>query len=166
MFTSYNGELMANNDSVIGGILVAIGGISLIAEIIFLIVKPLTDEYPFEKSIYLAMMIPLFLGVAGVLAILIWIGVTMIQTPPPEAWDFDDLEDELDNELGDDEGKTKSSSTDLSSVEGVTKTNMETLNAAGIDTKAKLASTTVAELSALKGIGKASAEKMINNAKN
>ena len=37
-----------NNDSVIGGILVAIGGISLIAEIIFLIVKPLKDGAPFE----------------------------------------------------------------------------------------------------------------------
>ena len=153
---------MANNDSIIGGILVVIGGISLIAEIFLLIVKPLTDGYPFEKSIYLAMMIPLFLGVAGVLAILIWIGVTMIQTPPPEAWDFDDLEDELDEEL-EDEGKSASS--DLSSVEGLTKTNIDTLVAAGIDTRAKLASASVEDLSGLKGIGKVSAEKMITNAK-
>ncbi len=113
LFTKYNGELMANNDSVIGGILVAIGGISLIAEIIFLIVKPLRDDPPFDSSIYWAMTIPLFLGVAGVLAILIWIGVTMIQTPPPEAWDFDDLEDELDSEL-EDEGKGQSASSDQS----------------------------------------------------
>ncbi|OLS26197.1 MAG: hypothetical protein HeimC2_16090 [Candidatus Heimdallarchaeota archaeon LC_2] len=155
---------MANNDSVIGGILVVIGGISLIAEIIFLIVKPLKDDPPFDSGIYWAMAIPLFLGVAGVLAILIWIGVTMIQTPPPEAWDFDDLEDELGEEL-EDQGKGKSASSDLSSVVGLSKANMETLIEAGIDTKAKLASSTVEQLSSLKGIGKVSAEKIIASAK-
>ena len=153
---------MANNDSIIGGILVVIGGISLIAEIFLLIVKPLRDSPPFEDSIYWGMTIPLFLGVAGVLAILIWIGVTMIQTPPPEAWDFDDLEDELDEEL---EDESKSASSDLSLVEGLTKANIDTLISAGIDTRAKLAESSVEALSGLKGIGKVSAEKMISNAK-
>ncbi|MHA2028866.1 MAG: helix-hairpin-helix domain-containing protein [Candidatus Kariarchaeaceae archaeon] len=160
---------MANNDSIIGGVLVGIGAVSLIAEIALLIILPLKDGAPFEERIYWAMTIPLFIGVAGVLAILIWIGWTMIQTPPPEAWDFDDLEDELDD-VQEEETKTtkkatKSGSDDILSIDGVTKTNSATLVEAGFDTRSKIAAASVGDLSSLKGIGKVSAEKIIENAK-
>ncbi|MFV2015027.1 MAG: hypothetical protein ACC656_06345, partial [Candidatus Heimdallarchaeota archaeon] len=62
---------MANNDSVIGGILVGVGAITLIVETYLLIILPLRDGAPFESNIYWGMALPLFLGVAGVLAILI-----------------------------------------------------------------------------------------------
>ncbi len=151
---------MANNDQIIGGIMAIIGAIGIILELFFLIITPLIDKdtiKPFDTAIYWAMAIPLFLGVAGVLAIVLWIGVTMIQTPPPEAWDFDDLEDELEGEDETNGG--------IEDIAGVTKTNAVTLKEAGFDTKAKLAAASVAELTALKGVGKATAAKIIENAK-
>lgn len=154
---------MANNDSIIGGILVGIGTVTLILEIALLVILPLMDGTPFESNIYWGMAIPLFLGVAGVLAILIWIGWTMIQTPPPEAWDFDDLEDELEDD-GDD--KSSDDSGEALSIKGVSKANMATMIEAGFDTKEKIAAASVSDLSVLKGIGKVSAEKIIENAKN
>jgi DNA uptake protein ComE-like DNA-binding protein len=109
----------------------------------------------------------LFLGVAGVLAIVLWIGITMIQTPPPEAWDFDDLEDELDEEIAEEEAKEVKKTAGpagIDGLDGVTKTNSKTLIAAGFDTKEKIAASSVADLTALKGIGKATATKIFNSA--
>ncbi|MCE7736572.1 MAG: hypothetical protein GPJ54_16945 [Candidatus Heimdallarchaeota archaeon] len=156
---------MANNDSIIGGILVGIGTVSLIVEIALLVILPIRDGAPFESKIYWGMAIPLFLGVAGVLAILIWIGWTMIQTPPPEAWDFDDLEDELEDDDEDEKPKKAKASGELS-IKGVSSANMATMIEAGFDTQDKIAAAAVSDLSALKGIGKVSAEKIIENAKN
>lgn len=160
-----------------------IGFVGIIAELYLLIIFPLMDKVPFEAKVYWAIAIPLFLGVSGVLAIVLWIGITMIQTPPPEAWDFDDLEDELeaddedktekkeeDKEKPKEKGKTKNTaepSTDegIEGISGVTKTNAKIMIEAGFDSRAKLAAATTAELSTLKGIGKATAQKIIDNAK-
>jgi hypothetical protein len=117
----------------------------------------LIEEVPFEGRIYWAIALPLFLGVSGVLAIILWIGITMVQTPPPEAWDFDDLEDELE---GDDEPAG-----DIEGIDGVTKTNSVVLREAGYNSRAKLAAANPADLEKLKGIGKATAVKIVESAK-
>jgi predicted flap endonuclease-1-like 5' DNA nuclease len=56
-------------------------------------------------------------------------------------------------------------SLNLSDVKGVGKKE-ETLKEAGIDTVEKLANAKLEDLTDLKGIGKATAEKLIENAKN
>lgn len=49
------------------------------------------------RSILVALAIPLFIGVLGVFIILAWIGWTMMTTPPPEQFNFDE-EVDLDTE--------------------------------------------------------------------
>ncbi|MHA2170251.1 MAG: helix-hairpin-helix domain-containing protein [Candidatus Kariarchaeaceae archaeon] len=148
---------MANNDQIIGFLMALIGAFGILTELYYLIIYPLIEEVPFEGRIYWAIALPLFLGVSGVLAIILWIGITMVQTPPPEAWDFDDLEDELE---GDDEPAG-----DIEGIDGVTKTNSVVLREAGYNSRAKLAAANPADLEKLKGIGKATAVKIVESAK-
>lgn len=86
------------NDKIIGGIMASIGLVGIIYELYYLIISPLVDNAvlgTLNPRQWWAVAIPLFLFSFGVLGIILWIGVTMIKTPPPEAWDFDeDAEDE------------------------------------------------------------------------
>ena len=76
-----------------------IGLAGILFEGFFLIIYPLLDDGEhiagIAASIYWAIAIPLFLGVSGVLLIVLWIGITMFRTPPPEEWDFDEESEEL-----------------------------------------------------------------------
>lgn len=85
-----------SNDKIIGAVMAAVSVLVIIVEFIYLIYVPLTDSTSdfVGSGVYWALALPLFLGVAGVLLITTWIGVTLIRTPPPEAWDFEDLEEE------------------------------------------------------------------------
>ncbi|MHA2090025.1 MAG: helix-hairpin-helix domain-containing protein [Candidatus Kariarchaeaceae archaeon] len=149
---------MVNNDQLIGALMAFIGALGILTELYYLIIYPLIEEVPFESRVYWAIALPLFLGVSGVLAIILWIGITMIQTPPPEAWDFDDLEDELEDV--EDEGAG-----DIEGIDGVTKTNAAVLKEAGYNSRTKLAAANPADLEKLKGIGKATAVKIVESAK-
>lgn len=87
-----------NNDQLIGGVMAAIAVIGIITELLLLIINPLVQDSILSNipaAQYWALAIPIFLGVFGVLAIVLWIGITMVRTPPPEAWDFEDFEEEL-----------------------------------------------------------------------
>lgn len=89
------------NDKIYGAIMTVIGLLGIVVETYFLIITPLLTNGDalgeLNAGIYWAIAIPLFFGVLGVLGIVTWIGLTMIRTPPPEAWSFDEL-DEEDNE--------------------------------------------------------------------
>ena len=163
---------MGNNDKIIGLALAVIGALAILYEIIILFIIPLKDGPPFDSQLFWAMAIPILLGVVGVLGIVVWVGVTMIQTPPPESWDFDSLDESLDEEEGEGsdakakpEKKAGSDGSEIENLDGVTKTIFKTLMDNGYDTKAKLAAASVADLTSLKGIGKVSAEKIIQAAK-
>ena len=85
-----------NNDQIIGLIMSFLALLGILLEFFFLIIQPLTDSSilsSLPSTQYWALAIPLFLGVLGVLSIILWIGMTMYRTPPPEAWDFEDFED-------------------------------------------------------------------------
>ncbi|MHA2504139.1 MAG: hypothetical protein ACXAE3_14870 [Candidatus Kariarchaeaceae archaeon] len=92
---------MANNDQIIGLVMALVAVVGILLEFLHLIIFPATrseilDSLP--NAQYWALAIPIFLGVFGVLAIVLWIGITMFRTPPPEAWDFEDFEEELEKE--------------------------------------------------------------------
>jgi len=85
------------NDKIFGAIMSLIGAVGIGLELVYLIYIPLTDESSLgglAPGLWWGIAIPLFLGVLGVLGIVIWIGLTMIKTPPPEAWSFDETEEE------------------------------------------------------------------------
>ncbi len=86
------------NDKLFGAIMAGIGIVGIAIETYFLIITPLISTASplggLMEGIYWAIAIPLYLGVFGVLAIVVWIGFTMIRTPPPEAWSFDELDEE------------------------------------------------------------------------
>lgn len=93
---------MANNDQIIGLIMAVVAFIGIIVEFFYLIIEPAANSSTlneFPEAQYWALSIPLFLGVFGVLAIVLWIGITMFRTPPPEAWDFEDFEEEFDEDI-------------------------------------------------------------------
>ena len=84
-----------NNDQIIGLIMSFLALLGILLEFFFLIIQPLADSSilsSLPSTQYWALAIPLFLGVLGVLSIILWIGMTMYRTPPPEAWDFEDFE--------------------------------------------------------------------------
>ncbi|MDH5402975.1 MAG: hypothetical protein OEZ01_01430 [Candidatus Heimdallarchaeota archaeon] len=89
---------MAQNDKIIGMIMALISAIVILGELWWLLLHPLIDDNllgSFPKTQYLAIALPVYVGTAGVFAIVFWIGITMITTPPPESWDFDDIEEEI-----------------------------------------------------------------------
>jgi predicted flap endonuclease-1-like 5' DNA nuclease len=53
---------------------------------------------------------------------------------------------------------------DLTEIDGVSESIAESLAEAGYDTKAKIAATTAADLTKIKGIGKVTAQKIIDGA--
>lgn len=128
---------MANNDTIIGFFMAFIGIAGILAEFYYLIIDPVFNGNPFANfrndtdgvadysQLYWAIVLPLFVGTGGVLAIILWIGITMIQTPPPEAWDFDDLEDEL-GETSDDSMTSETSITDETEKKTKVKPKKET----------------------------------------
>ena len=92
---------MANNDQIIGLVMAIIAIVGIFIELFLLIIQPATDNNLLSNlpsAQYWALAIPIFLGVFGVLAIVLWIGITMFRTPPPEAWDFEDFEEEFEKE--------------------------------------------------------------------
>lgn len=85
------------NDKVYGAIMTVIGLLGIGFETYLLIFSPLIHPDnlgELEPALWWAVAIPIFLGVLGVLGIVVWIGLTMIRTPPPEAWSFDELDEE------------------------------------------------------------------------
>jgi hypothetical protein len=95
---------MANNDQIIGLVMAIIAVVGIFVELILLIIQPAADSSILDNlpdAQYWALARPIFLGVFGVLAIVLWIGITMFRTPPPEAWDFEDFEDEIEKETAD-----------------------------------------------------------------
>ena len=85
------------SDKLIGSIMVLVSLAAIISEFYYLIYVPLKD-YSLVKSWagqYWALAIPVFAGVAIVFLIVFWIGYTMITTPPPEEFDFEEFEKEL-----------------------------------------------------------------------
>jgi len=93
---------MANNDKYIGLLMAAVAIVGIVIEFFYLVIQPATKSSIFDKippAQYWALAIPLLLGVLGVLAIVFWIGLTMFRTPPPEAWDFEDFEEEFDEDI-------------------------------------------------------------------
>jgi len=93
---------MANNDQIIGLIMALVALAAFVLELIYLIIFPAADSSILKllpSAQYWALAIPLFLGVFGVLGIVFWIGITMFRTPPPEAWDFEDFEEEFDEDI-------------------------------------------------------------------
>lgn len=84
------------NDKVIGFILAFASLIGIGAEIYYALIVPLgsTDQaLAFtQTAVYWALAIPVLVMTLGVLAIMAWIGFTLIVTPPPEVWDVDELE--------------------------------------------------------------------------
>jgi hypothetical protein len=91
-----------SNDKIIGAIMALVSIAIIVVEFYYLIFIPLrTDSDGFlGTAVYWALALPIFIAVLGVLLITTWIGITLIRTPPPEAWDFEDLEDEESSEAG------------------------------------------------------------------
>lgn len=100
------GANMASNDQIIGAIIMVISLAAAAVELILLIIMPAVQDVDylggFPQAQYWAIVIPLFIGVFGVLGIMAWIGYTMAKTPPPEAWDIEEFEDEFDDDDDDD----------------------------------------------------------------
>ena len=99
-----------NNDQIIGAIMALVAVAGIVAELLFLIIQPLVDDTILSNlpgNQYWALAIPIFLGVFGVLSIVLWIGITMFRTPPPEAWDFEDFEEEFEAEGSSDAEKAE-----------------------------------------------------------
>jgi len=165
----------------------AVGVIGIIVEFWLLFAKPLAntdllDTMP--RAQYWAMAIPLFLAVAGVLGIVAWIGITMVQTPPPEMMEFEDFE-EVDLEETSEEkpakketkpkaekktekkpekkAETKSEGRALEDIDGVTPSVIDGLKEAGFDTVEKLSKATLDDLTKIKGIGKKTAERIMTD---
>ncbi|MCY3411087.1 MAG: hypothetical protein INQ03_05545 [Candidatus Heimdallarchaeota archaeon] len=85
------------NDKIYGAIMAGIGAVGIALETYFLIFHPLLQPNVLPdgfEPLWWAVAIPIFIGVLGVLGIVVWIGLTMIRTPPPEAWSFDEVEEE------------------------------------------------------------------------
>ena len=75
------------SDKVVGFILILISIAAIAAELIFGLLGQIFFDA--EIAIY-AIAIPVFIGVFVVFIILLWIGWTMITTPPPEQFNFDE----------------------------------------------------------------------------
>ena len=98
-----------NNDRIFGFLLLLISFSVIIFEGLFLIVVPFLGWYPtlenlFFTPVYWAIAVPIVLGSLGVFGILAWIGYTLMVTPPPETWNYEeesDSEDEKQEESTD-----------------------------------------------------------------
>ena len=85
------------SDKIIGLFLSLFGFIAIVVEIMVLVYLPFTRNL-IEKdllAVYLGLMIPVLIGVLGVALIIIWIGITMLTTPPPQEFDFEEFEAEM-----------------------------------------------------------------------
>ncbi|MHA1911870.1 MAG: transcriptional regulator [Candidatus Kariarchaeaceae archaeon] len=82
------------SDKLVGFILIILSLVAIAAELIFGLLGQIFFDP--EVAIY-AIAIPVFVGVFGVFIILAWIGWTMMTTPPPEQFNFDE-EVDLDTE--------------------------------------------------------------------
>ena len=82
------------SDKVVGFILIILSLAAIAAELVFGLLGPIF--FDLETAVY-AIAIPVFIGVFGVFIILAWIGWTMMTTPPPEQFNFDE-EVDLDTE--------------------------------------------------------------------
>ena len=87
---------MLSRDQVVGALILfgSVGGILLYFYLVF-----------FSAWILLVMQLTAFIAVAGVLAILAWIGYTLATTPPPKP--IEEIEKELETELKKIEEETK-----------------------------------------------------------
>ena len=85
-----------SRDQVVGALILfgSVGGILLYFYLVF-----------FSAWILLVMQLTAFIAVAGVLAILAWIGYTLATTPPPKP--IEEIEKELETELKKIEEETK-----------------------------------------------------------
>ena len=86
-----------NNDRVFGFLLLLVSLSAIVFEGLFLIVVPFLGWYPelnnlFHTPVYWAISTPVFLGTFGVFGILTWIGYTLMVTPPPETWTYEEEE--------------------------------------------------------------------------
>ncbi len=88
------------SDKFIGFIMVLISIAAILSEFYYLIFVPISDYTLISgwEGQYWALAIPVFLGVLGIFLIVFWIGVTMITTPPPEEFDFEEFEKELEEQ--------------------------------------------------------------------
>ncbi len=80
-------------DKVIGFFMVLVAIVGIVFEAYALIIQPITNATVIGGMGVLqwwGLAAPLFLAVLGILGIILWIGVTLIITPPPETWDFEE----------------------------------------------------------------------------
>lgn len=85
------------SDKFIGFIMTIVGIAVIFVEAYYLIYQPIMDKALIQAfaAQYWALAIPVFLAVLGLFLIVIWIGYTMMTTPPPEEFDFEEFEKEI-----------------------------------------------------------------------
>ena len=89
------------SDKILGSILSLIALLIIGSETYGLIIMPILDTtlIPAQFYIqYIALAAPVYIGVLGISLIVLWIGITMITTPPPQEFDFEEFEEEIKKE--------------------------------------------------------------------
>lgn len=83
-----------NNDKIIGFLMVLVSLAVIATEVYYLLVAPLKVTTGFETTAtFWALSIPVLLATTGLFLIVAWIGLTLIKTPPPEEWSFEELDE-------------------------------------------------------------------------
>jgi len=86
------------NDQIFGFIMLLLSLAGIVAETWFLILEIIINpskynSVPFINTpVYWALSLPIWAAATGLLAILGWIGYTLLITPPPESWTFEEEE--------------------------------------------------------------------------
>ena len=83
------------SDKIVGLLMVLVALAGIAAELYYLVYLPISDNAAVQMtaSIFWALAIPVLLGTILVLLIVLWIGWTMVTTPPPEPISLEEFED-------------------------------------------------------------------------
>ncbi len=93
------------NDQIFGFIMLILSILGIIAETWYLIleilINPMTyGNVPFVNTpVYWALALPIWFAASGLLGILGWIGYTLVITPPPESWTFEEEDEKSEEDI-------------------------------------------------------------------
>ncbi|MHA2504607.1 MAG: helix-hairpin-helix domain-containing protein [Candidatus Kariarchaeaceae archaeon] len=198
---------MTDTDKIIGYVMAGVGSLVILIELIYLVIQPAFNPNvlgTLPGPQYWGLAIPAFIAIVGIFGIIVWIGVTMIKTPPPQEWEFEDIVEEEEEPAKEEKpkakakakakakkkpaaekeeskeeskeepkeekpkakskAKAKATGKSLDDLDGMTAKVKEGLLEAGYDTVEKIASASLDDLVAVKGIGAKTAERLQTSA--